>query len=647
MDAGQQSPAPGVCPGCGQSLDAQAVYCPVCGRPNPALTVATSAPAQDDAYATAQAQASDATMPPPLPTWADQPTTTSGSGFASLAAGPTVTPNQPIRSHKRRNVLTVVAALVIIGLIGSGAYWAYAAFASRTDSQLARYFPSNTVAYASVDLMAASSNNYKINPADLVGQQASALQKATGLDWQKDVVPWVGRDIALGVFPLGSAQTGQAVTDPASAVGVSVLVQSRDDNAAKAAITKMNAHLKQEGSSVQSSTYKGFTLYGPANTSSPSSGAYGAGSGWVVIASNSNAAHAVIDRINGNGDTLSDQQPFKDAISNAPSNNFGTYYVNLRQALNTIVPVRAPNGLASVSVPFIETYPVAGGYASWTNTGERSQLTFNAVRNPNIPDVSGDTTSFAALTPADAVAYAGVANVGKLIQASLSQVGTLAAGNDPLKSALGISASDPLAQQPAGVAALQAKNGPAQSVFFVHVSSDTAATQLISDIASAQHWTAKPTTISGQPATAFYTSEVGDQTYDVPPTPAANGAPPAPPVTGTATASLRQIGVALTLKNTLVIAPDNDTAALIAQVAQGGASNLASNATFQNATKAAPSGAAATAYVSAAALKQMAPASDTASIGADAVFSHFDALALTLVWNNSVLQGTLDAQLHA
>ncbi|HET9980570.1 MAG TPA: DUF3352 domain-containing protein [Ktedonobacterales bacterium] len=642
MDAGQQSSAPGICPGCGQSIDAHTVYCPVCGRPNPALAGATNAPAQDGAYTTAPVQAADTTMPPPLPTWANQSTTT--SGIASLAAGPAVTPNQPIRSHKRRNILTAVATLVIIGLIGSGAYWAYAAFAGRSDSQLARYFPSNTVAYASVDLMAASNNNFKINPADLVGQQASTLQKATGLDFQKDVVPWIGQDIAVGVFPLANAQSGQAINDPMSAVGVTILIQSRDDNAAKAALTKMNNHLKQDGSSIQSSSYKGFTLYGPAASSSPSSGSYGAGSGWVVIASSANAAHMVIDRINGSGDTLSDQQPFKDAISNAPSNNFGTYYVNLRQALNSVVPVKAPNGLASISIPFIETYPVAGGYASWTNTGERSQLTFNAVRNPNIPDVSGDTTGFAALTPADAVGYAAVGNLGKLIQASLSQVGTLATGGDPLKSALGISASDPLAQQPAGVAAIQTKSGPAQSVFFVHVSGDTAATQLINAIATAQHWTAKPATVAGQSATAFYTSQMTDQTYDAPPPP---GATATPTVTGTATASLRQIAVALTLKNTLVIAPDTDTAALIAQVAQGGAASLASNATFQSMTKAAPSGAAATAYISAAALKQMTPPSDAATSATAGIFSHFDALALTLVWNNSVLQGTIDAQLHA
>src|SRR5262245_52338329 len=121
MDTGQQSSAPGKCAGCGQSLDAQALYCPICGRPNPALAgtvaaggaLATSAP--ETTYATAPAQTTDATMPPPLPAWYDQPTST--GGIAALASGPAVTPEKPIRSHKRRNILTAISAVVVVGLV--------------------------------------------------------------------------------------------------------------------------------------------------------------------------------------------------------------------------------------------------------------------------------------------------------------------------------------------------------------------------------------------------------------------------------------------------------------------------------------------------------------------------------------------------
>jgi uncharacterized protein DUF3352 len=637
MEIGQQSLAAGQCPGCGHAIDAHAVYCPNCGRPNQAMTApASQATAQDALYATTPVQAADATTPPPLPAWYDQPTTP--GGISGLAAGPAVTPEQPIRSHKRRNIMTAISAIVVVVLVASGAYWAYAALASRTDNQLARYFPSSTVVFASVDLAAAASNNFHINPADLAGGQADTLQKATGLDWQKDVIPWVGRDIAVGVFPLANAQ--QAAANPAAAVGVTVLIQSRDDGAAKAAITKATAHLKQQGATFQQSTYNNFTLYTASSdaSSGSSAGIVGNGNGWVLFASNAEAAHVVIDRINnGSSNSLNDQQAFKDATTNLPDNHFGTYYMNLRQLLNAVVPVQAPNGLGSISVPFIETYPVAGGYLAWNNTGQRSQITFNAVRNPNIPNVSGDTTGFAALVPSDAVAYVGAANLGKLVQAAISQLGSLPAGADPVQAGLGISASDPLAQQPVGMAAINTNDKGVQPVFYVHVSDDAAATQLVNKLASKNNWTAKPTTIAGKSATALYSSatDVGP----LPPTPG-----------GAITATARIAAVAFTVNNTLVIAPDTNSATLIAQVGQGSVSNLTSNATFQKLIKAAPSGAAATGYVSTATLEKMLGASGTnsaATAGVTGAFAHIDALAFTLVWNSSVLQGTFDAALHS
>lgn len=636
MEIGQQSPAAGQCPGCGHTIDAHAIYCPNCGRPNQAMTApASQATAQDALYATTPVQATDATTPPPLPAWYDQPTT--AGGISGLAAGPAVTPEQPIRSHKRRNIMTAISAIVVVVLVASGAYWAYAALASRTDNQLARYFPSSTVVFASVDLAAAASNNFHINPSDLAGGQADTLQKATGLDWQKDVIPWVGRDIAVGVFPLANAQ--QAVANPAAAVGVTVLIQSRDDGAAKAAITKLTGRLKQQGTTIQQSTYNNFTVYTAG--SGTASGLIANGNGWVLFASNAESAHVVIDRINnGSSNSLNDQQAFKDATSNLPSNTFGTYYVNLRQLLAAVTPVQAPNGLGSISVPFIETYPVAGGYLAWNNTGQRSQITFNAVRNPNIPNVSGDTTGFASLAPSDAVAYIGAANLGKLTQAAMAQIGAASAGADPVQSALGISSSDPLAQQPIGMAAINTNDKGVQPVFYVHVSDDAAATQLIKKLASKNNWTAKPTTIAGKPATALYSS--APNFGPVPPVPPTNG--------GAITATAYISAVALTLNNTLVITPDTNAATMIAQVAQGSVSNLTSNATFQKMIKAAPSGAAATAYIGTASLEKLFGSNSAFGPGGSSLassFAHIDAMAFTLVWNNSVLQGTFDTVLHS
>jgi hypothetical protein len=79
-------------------------------------------------------------------------------------------------------------------------------------------------------------------------------------------------------------------------------------------------------------------------------------------------------------------------------------------------------------------------------------------------------------------------------------------------------------------------------------------------------------------------------------------------------------------------------------VAQGTVSNLTSNATFQKMLKAAPSGAAVTGYVSGAGLQSLMRTTDTTASG---LFAHLDAMTVTLIWNNSMLQGTLDTGLHS
>jgi hypothetical protein len=109
-------------------------------------------------------------------------------------------------------------------------------------------------------------------------------------------------------------------------------------------------------------------------------------------------------------------------------------------------------------------------------------------------------------------------------------------------------------------------------------------------------------------------------------------------------ATVHAVAVAFTTNNTLVIAPDTNAATLVAQVAQGTVSNLTSNATFQKMLKAVPSGAAVTGYVSAAGLQSLMHTSDSATSG---LFAHLDAMTVTLIWNNSMLQGTLDTGLHS
>src|SRR5262249_18426705 len=138
------------------------------------------------------------------------------------------------------------------------------------------------------------------------------------------------------------------------------------------------------------------------------------------------------------------------------SGRFGTLYLNLRQLINAALPSGAPNGAASFSVPFLDTYPTGAGSLEWTDAGLRSQLTFSAVHGTTIPRVAGDSTDLASFVPANALGYQGIANVGGLLNTLVTQIAPGGLGaQDPLKSSLGASSSDPALQQPGAVALLK------------------------------------------------------------------------------------------------------------------------------------------------------------------------------------------------
>src|SRR5262249_32138974 len=206
---------------------------------------------------------------------------------------------------------------------------------------------------------------------DLAASAGGNTLQNTGLDLQKDVLPWVGQYASFAVFP----QAG-AATNGVPAVGAVALLQSRDDNATAAALKKALEYQRAHGATVNQSQVGGFTLYSSGQGGN-NAAALTSGKGWAIFASDQQAAQAVINRINGQGDTLDSAQAFKDATGSLPSGRFGTIYLNLRQIVNTILPSGAPNGAASMSIPFLDTYPTGSGSLEWTDAGLRGQLTFS------------------------------------------------------------------------------------------------------------------------------------------------------------------------------------------------------------------------------------------------------------------------------
>lgn len=556
----------------------------------------------------------------PAGPWA---TTLPGTGMAGLAGTPVAPP--PAKPKVRRGLIATIAAVCVVALLGGGAYWVFAAFLNPSHQlDSARYLPDSTFAYASIDLVALGTNSHHYTTTDInPGQQGQGtpdiIQSSLGLNWKTDVLPWLGRSVTIAAFPGAHPDQGSGNMQGA------LLLQSHDDTAAAAAVNKALAHLQQQGQQFTTSSYGGYTLH--TDTVGSSAGIIATGSGMVLVTTTSDAAHAVIDRANGTGATLASASDFQHATSDLPSDRFGTMYVNLRALATAEGPAAG-----TISATVLNVYPSAAASLEWTQAGMRWQTTLKAAQG-GVPAsvVSGDTTSLAGLVPSSATVYAGVGNLGALVQSGSALISPSGGATpDPLQSAFGIAASDPLLQQGAAFATW----GKASSAgaFFIHEASADQATQLLSRVAQKSGATLKATSVGGLDATEIIAtsgtvSPFGYGGYsDTTPT-----ATPGNPTT---------IGVEAYLNNVMVVAPSTSALQTVIDTSKAPSNSLAQSSNFSKLVSSAPGNAAATTYLDLSTLESVlgASASTTGLQATDTLF--------TLVWNNAELQLTSDVALN-
>ena len=691
------------CGSCGQRLDASAVYCANCGRP-----VVRPTAVAGDALPTVAGAAPMQPVPPPTPPaappWQATPSYAAGwptyqqptvAGMAGLAAptsaGALPQPASAPRRGRRGLMLVGVSGVLLVAVIASLSFYIFNVLAAHGDLDAARYLPANTALYVSVDVVNAATNGHHVSVNDLTQNtdQTEAIRKATGLDWKSDVLPWLGRGIAFAAMPNDSNDGAAAdAILPFGQAGAVFLLQSRDDGKAQAALAKAADFQKQQGNAVTTASYNGFTVYsagvGPSSASlgsasigddpssigtqihvaSPAqphvSAAFAAGKGWAVLGAGVSTVQAVIDRLNGSGDTLANSAAFRNATSGLPAGRFGTLYVSLRDV--------ARLGGSNQSVPLFDIYPTAVGYTSWTDPGERTQLTLKAGQPLGVGNLAGDTTTLARLVPANALGYVGVANFG----AAVTAAGTLASKIAPRvwrqrdnaiqlirsRPALGVSASDPVFQHPAAVAVLNGPGdfGPApQPVLLLQAPDAGAVTAALQKAADTQGWTLKPTRIAGHDATEidhtvpFLTDPDGPPNF---------GDPTATPPD--VQQAVQPLGYAVVVNGTAIIGGTQDVVSAIIQAGTSGAT-LAQSATFTQLVGQAPKGAAITGYVDIHAVEQLVPAlsgangtsgtngtNGTNGTSTSATTGPLPtALLLTQVWDDTQFQTTLDVKLSS
>lgn len=510
---GSQGTAGAYCATCGRPLTVGLVTCPNCGTPilgptSPASWGTSAQPGSPTAAYQGQYLTPGMTPPAPPtgPTQVSAPTT-------EHAPWPPLAP--PAQRRSRRGVLIgSVAAVVVLSLLATGVAYLLGAFTAHSELDAAKYLPANTVVFGGLDVVNMATNSHGIQQQDLTSLTGSdsSLQSA-GLDFKSDVMPWLGRDIAVGAFPgAGHGQSSNPMNDMAAVV----LLQSHDDGKAQAAMQKAANHRPDyaDGSwAVTTSSYNGFTLYTQPNqryddasgtaTNDPSGSTFAAAKGWAIVASSPAAAKLVIDRVNGLGETLAAQKSFVDAISSLPSNRFGTLYVNVQSLGDMIAQAGGASlGVAGASLQqALQTYPTAVGYVSWTNSGLHAQLTAKATRSSGIVYPSGDTLGLAKVVPSNAYAYFALNNLGGDLTANKAALAQASQVTQLAQMFLGTSLDDPLLAHPAAVAIYPTAGSGAGIGGALLLQEDaTSAASLVQNFVTAQRCTTEAITVAGQDA---------------------------------------------------------------------------------------------------------------------------------------------------
>jgi hypothetical protein len=219
----------------------------------------------------------------------------------------------------------VIALTTLLSLTAATVLGAYLfVFAAQAD-RAARAVPAHTAVYATLYLQ--PSTGQKLNLGELMSHvpgfadTASLDQKIheitarflgdAGIDYEADVRPWLGDQVALSVQPEG--------VDPEQANMLAV-IDVKDPVAAETALARIASDL---GLSIASETHEGVTVSVTAETS------------WallddvVLVGSSTDAVRDGLDADAGRTDSLADSAAFRDAMDDVAADHLASMYVDL------------------------------------------------------------------------------------------------------------------------------------------------------------------------------------------------------------------------------------------------------------------------------------------------------------------------------
>ncbi len=293
------------CLNCGTQLADTAKFCHACGTPTQ-----KTAP------------------PPPSPPQA-------ATGWGAPPPPPPAPPKEQ-RDGTRRLLGCGVALLGVLLLVGLGLLAIYFLLGLHRDSGITELAPDDAAAVVVIRPGLLQLNQLR-DTDRLMGSAAALapliavpglpdfafsvyddygemLQNAN-INPSEDVLPWIGREVAL------------AATD-ADTNAVVVAAAVRNETRANAFLADLREQLEDEGVEFDESNHGGVTITEIVGPDFYTPLAYAIADNRLVLASSREALEDALDRANGRGRTLADNDAYHDAMAAQPRNRLGTVYID-------------------------------------------------------------------------------------------------------------------------------------------------------------------------------------------------------------------------------------------------------------------------------------------------------------------------------
>jgi hypothetical protein len=217
----------------------------------------------------------------------------------------------------------VIALVTLIGLTGAFVVGTFLLLSGASTDRAAALAPASTAAYVNVYLQ--PSPGQQMNLAELIGrlpgfaddasldekidQVAQNLLGETGIDYEADLKPWIGTQMAVAAWPDEAADGGSRAV---------VIAEVRDLDAAADAVPSL---LGTEPDAFTTEQYGGTALHVAA------AGAYAFIDEMLVAGQDADAVRAAIDA--GRGSSLADRADFRSTIAGLPADHLASAFLDL------------------------------------------------------------------------------------------------------------------------------------------------------------------------------------------------------------------------------------------------------------------------------------------------------------------------------